>query len=243
MVAGQFCINFRAPGVNSAAQTLDVFETVALEISRRVHASVAFVIVDDEKIFPRPLAQNILHKLLREEICAGELHCVEFLPGTNVQHLNLVAGGEPVGEFTGLDLHRAIRFVTDNYVFDHFIDIQIFISRANAGERFIGAESTAAAPANMIASKQGTLRSGKLFQEFSHRDVGINRCCHVHQAINVSAPDETANVVAAAVSGGRARELRRGQCKLQFGRLRQQLDYAFQQPARATAIQTAMVEA
>ena len=165
------------------------------------------MIVNDQKFFPRPLAQNFLHKLLREEMRVRQLHRVEFLPGADVEQLNLLAGGEPIGEFTRFDLHRAIRFVTDNNVLDNFIDVQVLISRANAGQRFVGTESATAAPANMIAAKQGALRSGKLLQEFSHRDVGINRCCHVHQAINVSAPDETANVVAAAVSGGGAREL------------------------------------
>jgi len=180
MIARQFRINFRAPGVDSAAQTLDVFETMALEIGSRVHASLAMMIVNDEKPFPRPIAQALLHKLLREENCIRQPYGIEFLPGANVEQLNWLIGGKAIGEFTRFDLQRAIRLVTDKDVLDYFLDVQIFISCANAGQRFVGTESATAAPANMIATKQSALGSWKVFQEFSHRDLGIDGDRGIH---------------------------------------------------------------
>ena len=50
MIARQFRIDFRAPGVDSAAQTLDVFEAVPWKYAAASMLRVAFVIVNDEQI-------------------------------------------------------------------------------------------------------------------------------------------------------------------------------------------------
>ncbi len=76
-------------------------------------------------------------KLLREEMRIRQFHRVEFLSRANIEQVNLFASGETVCEFARLDLHRAIGLVAGKDVFYHFIDVQIFISRANAGQRFV----------------------------------------------------------------------------------------------------------
>jgi hypothetical protein len=150
------------------------------------------VIVNDQKLFPRPLAQAFLHKVLREEVRVRQLHGVEFFSRANVEQLNLFTGGKAVGEFARLDLHRTIRFVTDHNMLDNFIDIQIFISRANASQSFVGTEPATAAAADMITAKHRALRSGKVFQEFPHRDARINGDRGIHVAMNLKARTRSA---------------------------------------------------
>ena len=99
---------------------------------------------------------------------AGQLHGIEFLAGANIEKVNRFAGREAVRKFARLDLHRAIGRVAREDVLDDFIDVEIFIARANAGERFVRAETATAAAADMIAAEKRALRPGKLLQELAH---------------------------------------------------------------------------
>src|SRR3954447_23207242 len=94
MVARQRRINFRAPGVDAAAETLHFAETVALKIRRRVHAARALMIVNDDELIARPLPENLLHQLLREEVRLGQFNGFPFLARADIEELDLLAGCE-----------------------------------------------------------------------------------------------------------------------------------------------------
>ena len=89
--------------------------------------------------------------------------------------LNFLASREAIRQFARLDLHGAIRCVARDDVLHHFIDVQIFVARANARERFVRAESATAATADVIFAEQRALRAGKLLEQLAHGDIGIDR--------------------------------------------------------------------
>src|SRR5437016_13942494 len=57
---------------------------------------------------------------------------------------------------------------------DDFVDIEVFISRAEFSQRFLRGESATAATTNVILAKKGTLRPGELLKQFAHSDFGID---------------------------------------------------------------------
>src|SRR6478672_8454686 len=136
MVAGQFGIDLGAPGVDSAAQTLDLLEAVSLKISGRIHAARSLMIVDHEQVGARPVSENFLHEFLREKLRVRQLHGVEFFACPDVEKVDSFAGGEALRQFARLDLHGAIGRIADQNMLDYFIEIEILVARANAGESF-----------------------------------------------------------------------------------------------------------
>src|SRR6266581_4454268 len=99
MIAGQLRVDLRAPGVDAAAQTLDLFEAVALEISGRIHAARALMIVNHEQIGARPVGEDFLHEFLSEEMRARELYGVEFLARPDVEKMNRLSGRQSLRKF------------------------------------------------------------------------------------------------------------------------------------------------
>ena len=160
----------------------DFLEAMTLKIRGRVHAARALVIVNHEQIGARPVGQDFLHEFLSEEMRARELHGIEFLACPNVEKVNRFPGREAFRKFARLDLHRAIGCVARENVLCDFIDIEIFIACANAGERFVRAETATAAAADMVAAEKCALRPGKLLQELAHGDVGIDCRGGIHRA-------------------------------------------------------------
>src|SRR5450432_2771591 len=108
MIAGQFRIDLRAPGVDAATQTFDLRKAVPLKISRRIHAARALMVVDDDEVRTRPVSEELLHEFLGEKMCARQLHRVEFLARAHVEKMNGFTNSEALGQFERLDLHRAV---------------------------------------------------------------------------------------------------------------------------------------
>ena len=172
----------RAPGVDATAQAPDFLEAVPLKICGCIHAARALMIVNYEQIGAGPVGQDFLHEFLSEEMRARELYGIEFLAGSNVEKVNRFPGRETLRKFTRLDLHRAIGCVAREDVLRDFIDIEIFVACANASERFVRAETAAAAAADMVAAEQRALRPGKLLQELAHANAGIDCRGGIHCA-------------------------------------------------------------
>ena len=114
---------------------------------------------------------------------AGQFDRVEFFAGPDVEKVNRFAGGEPLRQLARLDLHRAIGCVAGENVFGHFLDVEIFVPRANAGERLVRAEAATRATADVIAAKERALRPGKLLEQLAHGDGGIDCCGGIHGRI------------------------------------------------------------
>ena len=155
---------------------------MALEISGRIHAARALMIVNHEQIGARPVGEDFLHEFLSKEMRTRELYGIEFLASPNVKKVNRFPGGEAFRKFARLDLHGAIGCVARENVFGDFVDIEIFVACTNAGERFVRAETATAAAADMIATEKRALGAGKLLQEIAHGDAGIDRSGEIHRA-------------------------------------------------------------
>jgi hypothetical protein len=65
-------------------------------------------------------------------------------------------------------------------VFDYFVDVQVFVSSTNAGQRFFRAESAAGAAADVIFAKESTLSAWEVHEQFTHRDIRIDRGIRDH---------------------------------------------------------------
>src|SRR2546423_3054289 len=85
-------------------------------------------------------------------------------------------------------------------MFDHFIDIEVRIARANSGQRFVRTESATRAPSDVILPEQRALGAGKLNQQFLHRDVGIDRRGGIHRGANLQAEAQCYNFAGSASS-------------------------------------------
>jgi hypothetical protein len=53
----------------------------------------------------------------------------------------------------------------------NFIEVEIVIARANAGQRFLRAEPATAATANVILAKECALGAGIALEQLAHRDA------------------------------------------------------------------------
>ena len=130
--------------------------------------------------------------------CApGSLDRIEFFARPNVEKVNRFAGREAIRKLARLDLHRAIGCVARENVFGDFVDIEIFVTRANAGERFVRAETATAAAADMIAAKERSLRPRVALEQLLHGDLGIDFDRRVHRRRNLRSEVKTARVGAA----------------------------------------------
>src|SRR5436309_10820691 len=98
MITRQGRIDVRAPGIDAAPQAFDLFETVSMKEGGRIHAAIAFVIVNNKKICARPIPRNLLHQVLGKKMRAVYFHGLEFLARADVEQVNDFASCDPIGQ-------------------------------------------------------------------------------------------------------------------------------------------------
>jgi len=166
LVTRQRRIHFAAPGVNAAPQASDVLETVSGKIRGSIEASDTVVAYKDDFFLPIP-AGEIVHEFLREKNRTGNGHRVKFFSRTDI-HNDPRAGFDEFLSLHGRNFEPCIRFLRlreESYDIRHN---QPAIALAHLREGFVGLESAARTPADMVATKEGALCSGKKGDEFLH---------------------------------------------------------------------------
>src|SRR4030095_5073890 len=149
LVTWHLGIHFLGPGVNAAPQIAGVAKAVPGKVGGRVNAAGPGVIVKTQQAFLSLLAHQPLDEVLGHELRAIQTHGVPLLARAEVEQADLLAEGTALGDLFGLNLQLSVRLVAGLDVGDDFVHVQLSITLATLGERFLRRAATTRATADV----------------------------------------------------------------------------------------------
>lgn len=150
------------------------------EIGGGIDAPLAFVIDEDDGGVFVPMAEHLLHHLLREVEGAFDACGLVLFGHADIDHLPFFAvfGLPLLLEFLGADLDLEICLVARKDVADDFLDGEVSIADADFGEGFGGLEAAARATSYVVAPEKRAAGTGKGRFQVAHGDLRINFARH-----------------------------------------------------------------